>query len=750
MINKRKNLNYSGGIPESLGDRYYSQDFTRDYNFFLDRIGLLIADLKRVPVIISGGAVSQGVGDTLNISSCIAYVKYEVTIPDTFAALPPSTTTGDIEGMRTVADTQVNLAIADATLDNTSWNYVKLLYKDIALHSRSRAKKTGSYDYELQPSYEYVIDTVVPTDYTAVLCKFKGTSGGTFTFDFSERTTSGVDTGMKNGLNIYSGRITGSISSLSLPDGKIYNTIGYIDVGSIAVIEKITSAAITATGMTQGRWHLLYVDIAGNYILEEMTAATYGTLPYTEINTKAPYNLYKTARYKAGDPSQRLIACVYSMPSQTAWDSGTTYSKGMLCSSGGHIYISRQSSNLNNAVSDTSYWYDMGANGAVFAPMVFNFPEPMFGTGGLGDQILSNADIIEVGYDYTDGTWKNLTYHFQNITLEASATVHIGQNVSSALAIPGPVTIKISDTLLFNTASQLNGNAKGITGGAGGNGGTSAGAGGAGASSGYPMDLYVNQVVDLTVGSTYLIDNAPGSGSNGSNGSSANCGGGGGGGASISGLKIIYRSFKSLYENVVSLTLPKSKIKEIGKISIDGNEAGGIGGSAGASAGGHGRCAVPNGSGVSGLGVSGSIIGGIGSGNTIVSNYSPLGTTSISYITPNNGIFVGGNGGKGGGGTSYGSGGGGGITGGGGWNSNTSNANIGGNGGTIGEGGKKGTYNSSIGAGGGGGGLGAGGGGGAGTATNGADGSAPAQSHLQAGGYFEIHQVGESQAEVLI
>lgn len=741
-IEKYKNVQYDGGspdIPLSLGDRYYSQDLARDHRFFLDRIGLAVKDMRRIPTIISGGSVSKGAGDTLNISACVAYVKYNVKIPDSFMALPPTVTTADIEGVRTSAPAQVNMAVSSATLDGVTWNYVKLRYKETNLNSRSRAKRAGSYAYEVKPDYEYVVNSTAPTDYDAVLCRFTGTPGGAFTFDFTPRSRGAYDFGDKFGVNVYSGRVAGSISSLSLPDGKIYYTKGIIDVGAIQTEEFTSGAQITASGLTAGRWYLVYVCVGGTFELELTTNSTYGVIPIDEINSLAPMNAYRTARYKAFDPSKRLVAAVYSMPSQTAWSSGTTYSKGMLCSSGGHIYVSKQNANLNNVVTDTAWWHDMGVSDEVFAPMVFNFPEPLFGTGALGDLSLSNGDVIEVGYDYADGTWRNLSYHAYNVELASSATVHIGRSAAAAIDIPGPVTLKISGILKFNSGSQLNGNGKGILGGTGGSAGTSGGAGGAGANSGYPFNLFVKSIVDLTANNQYLITNKPSAGSNGGAASGV-AGGGGGGGASISGLLLVYSSFISKYKNTPSSSLLINKIQPLGVLILNGLEAGGAGATAAGNSGGNGICGVAGGAGLGGITTINHF--GLGSGRGY-SFYGP----DVYNDSHNNGPFIGGNGGVGGGAVS-GSGGGGGITGGGG--SAGTSAISAGAGGGLGAGGGGGNSASSQGSGGGGGGLGAGGGGGGGTAGNGSSGNAPAFSHLRAGGYFEIHHVGNLESEVLI
>jgi hypothetical protein len=516
------------------------------------------------------------------------------------------------------------------------------------------------------------------------------------------------DGGTKQGMCVYAARVGTTLDINCIPSGVLNIQPGRIEIGG----KTLVSAAMgtLSQGLTAGHWQLVYVDVAGTITYEEMTATTYGILPLPEIDTKAPLDTYATARYKSGDATKRLLACVYAMPDKDAYAAGTTYTKGMMCSTGGKIYIYKYATGASgkNPATETSYWHEMGATGAVFAPMVFNFPEPLFGHGAMGDITLANADIITVGYDYTDTTWRNLPYFWKNVTLEASAVVHIGQSTSSTLTIPGAVDIKVKGTLLFNSASRLDGNGKGITGGAGGTGG--GGAGGAGANSGYPLDLYVSNVVDLTATNAFVINNAPGVGSDGGAGGGVTSGGGGGG-ASTSGLRLVYKNFRNLFNgNVGTTSILPNKIKTIVPLYLSGNEAGGT--------------ALANfNSGRNGVGYGG---GGAGGG---------VDNAGIGSGQRGSGTFGGGSGGACGATWSSG-GGGGGITGGG----------AGGAGGGIGVGGAAGGK-----LGGGGGGLGAGGGSGSNYFTPSSNpGSAPAQPHTQAGGYFVIQQVGNILDELMI
>jgi hypothetical protein len=184
MISKHLNPNYSAGIPENLGDRYYGQDLGRDFWFLLEKAGITIPDMlgNLSKMIMSGGVVSQGAGTTLNITAAICYAPYAVTIPDTFAALPPSTMSADVTARRINLTVQTNLAIAGATADGATPNYVKVKYAETNGNTRTRAKKVGSYAYELVPSFTITVDSTAPTAYEVCLGTFLLTGGGAFTF----------------------------------------------------------------------------------------------------------------------------------------------------------------------------------------------------------------------------------------------------------------------------------------------------------------------------------------------------------------------------------------------------------------------------------------------------------------------------------------------------------------------------------------------------------------------------------------
>lgn len=189
LLTKHHNHQYDGGapnIPVGVGDRFYGQDLGRDFWYLAGGPGLSLSDLKYAPpCILSCGHAIQGAGDTVSIPyGMIGYVLYAVTVPDTFAALPPAVTTKDVI-KHVECPVLTNQAIAAATLDGGTPNYIKIKFKEADLNQRTRQKATGSYYYEVDDSYELVVSAVAPTNYDVCLGSFTGLPAGVFTFDYT-------------------------------------------------------------------------------------------------------------------------------------------------------------------------------------------------------------------------------------------------------------------------------------------------------------------------------------------------------------------------------------------------------------------------------------------------------------------------------------------------------------------------------------------------------------------------------------
>jgi len=178
---KRHNSDYSSGIPLAVGDRYYGQDLGRDFNSMLDFLSTaMIGMVGQTPLLLRGGICSQGTGfDDMNITPAFGIVGHAVDTPDDFSSLPPTVQSENILALIVESIQQTNLDLTTGTLNGVATNYVKLRYLEIDGSTRNRAKKSGSYVYEKEPSFEIVVDTVSPTIYDIQLCSFIG-DGSTF------------------------------------------------------------------------------------------------------------------------------------------------------------------------------------------------------------------------------------------------------------------------------------------------------------------------------------------------------------------------------------------------------------------------------------------------------------------------------------------------------------------------------------------------------------------------------------------
>ena len=180
---RRHNRSYSGGYPLAVGDRYYAQDLFRDHAYLESMVGISYNDLvqRSAPFIINGLVASQGTGHTMDITAGKAIVPFTVTIPDTAAAwtIPPSTTTGNINMIIDYAG-GTSLSLAGTVTDGATPNYVKLAYTETNGNTRNRAKKTGSYAYEVYDTVTVTIDDTAPTGTELKILTFT-TDGATVT-----------------------------------------------------------------------------------------------------------------------------------------------------------------------------------------------------------------------------------------------------------------------------------------------------------------------------------------------------------------------------------------------------------------------------------------------------------------------------------------------------------------------------------------------------------------------------------------
>ena len=197
-VSNHHNFDVDGSsYPYNYGDRYFSQDLGRDFFFLLSKMGDTVEKLIATnPCIIKGGVVTQGAGATLNITACEAFAKFSVKVPSSFASVPPTMQSQDIEMILIESTQQTNLAIPSYTPGGAK-NYVKLAFAHASGSTRARARRAGSYTYDQSPSYLITCDTTSPVSgYEVVLATFMET-GGTFTFATTERTANINNEGAK-------------------------------------------------------------------------------------------------------------------------------------------------------------------------------------------------------------------------------------------------------------------------------------------------------------------------------------------------------------------------------------------------------------------------------------------------------------------------------------------------------------------------------------------------------------------------
>lgn len=232
-----QNDEYSGGFPIACGDRRYSQDIFRDMRNMQQLIGKAYENIfGATNIIIEGCVPSQGVGHTLNLTAGKGLVKFQVTVPDSWANIPPTTQNKDLY---LIAELPVltNWALTSTTNDGATTNYLKLAYAEIKTSSRARAKKVGSWNSEITPSYILTADSTPPTNYEISLATFT-TDGATISFigygiriDFKLKGTSSFP--MNNPLNVS-----------NTTDSTTKDTGAIITEGGIGIEKDISSGAV--------------------------------------------------------------------------------------------------------------------------------------------------------------------------------------------------------------------------------------------------------------------------------------------------------------------------------------------------------------------------------------------------------------------------------------------------------------------------------------------------------------------------
>ena len=160
------NHQYSGGIPLAVGDRYYGQDLGRDFNYLRQAAGLAFSTGRHSsPTLLTmGGIITQAVGaNQLSIPAFGAIIPVTVTIPgDAGALIPPTTSTEEVMVLIKQSAQTVTSGISTTDLDGVTLNYIKAAISEETVYTRARAKKAGSYDYEVVDSALVYVDSVAP------------------------------------------------------------------------------------------------------------------------------------------------------------------------------------------------------------------------------------------------------------------------------------------------------------------------------------------------------------------------------------------------------------------------------------------------------------------------------------------------------------------------------------------------------------------------------------------------------------
>ena len=373
----------------------------------------------------------------------------------------------------------------------------------------------------------------------------------------------------RKGVDLYTSKSSGITSDLNL--GVLYKGPGFINVSGNDININAASAITIGSTLTASKWHIIYCSNDGTFSFEETTDGTYTTFPITELNTKAPVNSGKIARYKSGDSTKRALALAYSLPTQSAYAAGTTYARGQMAVASSNVYVSLQAGNIGHTPSSSPTWWAlMGIEGRLFYPLVYNLPEEIFGSGALGNVTLDGTGLGATGTPFYANDIAP-EYEFNDLTI--NGTCFCGTNDGASLK---PVVIRVKGTLTIGASGQLNGDARGANGGTGGSAGSGGGgAGGAGAKSGRPIYIYANRIIN-NKSSGYWVTTIAGSASNGVTN-------GGGGAGSSSSLKIISNSqIKNFIGyNTNLLSVPSGH--GVGGGGGGGNYIGGAGGSGGLS-----------------------------------------------------------------------------------------------------------------------------------------------------------------------
>lgn len=183
-IEKYLNPQFDGGspdVPYVVGDRYYGQDLVRDLLHMKEQLGKLAQYFIPSDRILKGCVPVANGFTAIDISLGVLVFKRQVKIPGVFGASPPPpVSTVDMDALITEIAAITNFNISgSATLNGVATNYIKMAHKYTDENTRNRAKKAGSYAYEISDDYTLTVNTTAPTAYEISLGTLVG-DGSTF------------------------------------------------------------------------------------------------------------------------------------------------------------------------------------------------------------------------------------------------------------------------------------------------------------------------------------------------------------------------------------------------------------------------------------------------------------------------------------------------------------------------------------------------------------------------------------------
>lgn len=289
---RRHNRGYSGGFPLATGDRDYAQDIFRDQAYQEALTGIAYNDLTQqvAPYVINGLVAGQGTGHTMDISAGKAVVPFEVTIPDTAAAwtVPPSTTTANIDMVIDYAGV-TGASLAGTVTDGATPNYVKLAYTETDGNTRARAKKAGTYAYEVYDAVTLTIDDTAPTATEINLLTFT-TDGATVTVTDNGDTRIGSPFHMQNAVVFSQATFNDCIVRVAANQYKIRDDIKSIYCANLSGGYLMTGGTSPLSG--GDTWGYIETNNCKQVIFESGATLHMGNeRGYIEVNTDDCYLL---------------------------------------------------------------------------------------------------------------------------------------------------------------------------------------------------------------------------------------------------------------------------------------------------------------------------------------------------------------------------------------------------------------------------------------------------------------------------